>query len=116
MRTILHQKTISRLQICQKTSSSSELSTDNEIHLSGSNEVRFASIEEIRRDHRLFDERRYGKEYALLHFHFNKKGYLCKSCEIFYVESSVKSGGSRRHCRIMLVIFKDNPGKNIDKP
>ena len=40
---------------------------------------------------------------------------MCKNCEIFYVESSVKSGGSRRHCRIMLVIFKDNPGKKIGK-
>ena len=44
-----------------------------------------------------------------------KKGYLGKICEIFYVESSAKSGGSRRHCRIMLVIFKDNPGKKTDK-
>ena len=38
--------------------------------------MRFASIEEIRHNNRLYDERRYGKEYTLLYFHFNKKRLL----------------------------------------
>ena len=34
---------------------------DDKIHPSGSNEMRFANSEEIRHNHRLFDERRYEK-------------------------------------------------------
>ena len=40
-----------------KLSSSAKLIKDDEIHPSGSNEMRFTNTEEIRRDHHLFDER-----------------------------------------------------------
>ena len=94
-----------------ESSSSAELSMDDEINPSGSNEMRFANSEEIRRDHRLFDERRYEKEYTWLYYNFNKKNYLCKICEVFYGESSAKPGGSRGAWSHNAVIFKDNPGK-----
>ena len=47
-----------------ESSSSAELSKDDEIHLSGSNEMHFANTEEIRCEHHLFGERRYEKEYT----------------------------------------------------
>ena len=71
-------------------------STDDEIHHSGSNEMCFANIEEIGHNQRLFDERRYEKEYTWLYYNFNKKSYLCKICEVFYGESKtylVEVGG-----------------------
>ena len=40
------------------SSSSAELSLDDKIHPSGSSEMHFANFEEIRQDHRLFDEGR----------------------------------------------------------
>ena len=86
------------------------LSTDEQIHPSGSNEMHFADSEEIKRDHHLFDKRRYEKEYTWLHYNFNKKGYLCKICEVFYEVSSTKARGSREHNA-----FKDNPGKKLIK-
>ena len=39
-----------------ESSSSAELSTDDEIYPFGSNEMRFANSEEIRRAHSLLDE------------------------------------------------------------
>ena len=75
MRTILHQEMISRLQICQRSSSSAELSTNDEMHTSRSNEMCFANSEEIRCDHCSFDKRRYEKEYTWLYYNFNKKVY-----------------------------------------
>ena len=39
-------------------SDSAELSVDDKIHPSGSSEMHFANFEEIRQDHRLFDEGR----------------------------------------------------------
>ena len=95
--------------------SSAKLSTDEEIHPSGSNEMRFANSEEIRRDHRLFDERRYEKEFTWLYYKFNKKGYLCKICEVFYRESSAKPGGSTGTWSHNAVIFKDNLGKKLTR-
>ena len=92
-----------------------KLSTDEEIHPSGSNEMRFANSEEIRRDHRLFDERRYEKEYTWLYYKFNKKGYLCKICEVFYRESSAKPGGSTGAWSHNAVIFKDNLGEKLTR-
>ena len=44
-----------------ESSSSKELSTDEEIHPSGSNKMRFADTEEIKHDHSFYDERRYEK-------------------------------------------------------
>ena len=65
-------------------SSSVELSTDDEIHHpSESNEMHFTNAEEIRRGHHLFDEKRYEKIYNWLYYNINKKGYLCKICEVF---------------------------------
>ena len=90
-----------------------ELSTDDEKNPSGSNEMRFANSEEMRRHHHLFDKRRYEKEYTWLYYSFNKKGYLCKICEIFYGESSAKPGGSREAWWRNAVFFKDNPGKKL---
>ena len=58
-------------------------------------QLRFANNEEIKQNHRLFDERRYEKEYVWLYYNFSKNGYLCKVCEVFYGNSSVKPGGSR---------------------
>ena len=56
-----------------------ELSADDEIHLSRSNEMHFANLEEIRHKQHLFYERRYEKEYTWLYYNFNKKGYLRKT-------------------------------------
>ena len=97
MRTILHQEMISRLQICQRSSSSAELSTNDEMHTSGSNEMCFANSEERRCDHCLFDKRRYEKEYTWLYYNFNKKVYSRdqqlekkSSSNELYVEKPVK--------------------------
>ena len=68
-------------------------------------QLRFANSEEIKRDHRLFDERRYKKEYVWLYYNFSKNGYLCKVCE--------KPGGSRGAWLHGPVHFKDNPGKKL---
>ena len=84
-----------------ESSSSAELSADDEIHPSVSNKMRFASSQETRRDHSLFDERRYEKEYTWLYYNFNKKGYLSKICEGFYGESNTKPGGSRGQHRYL---------------
>ena len=70
------------------TSSETDLSTDDEINVLNKNtndlQLRFGNSEEIKRDHRLFDERRYQKEYAWLYYNFSKNGYLCKVCEVFH--------------------------------
>ena len=70
------------------TSSEADLLTDDEIDVLNENtndlQLRFANSEEIKRDHHLFDERRYEKEYAWLYYNFSKNGYLCKACEVFY--------------------------------
>ena len=82
----------SKCQCIVKTPNISELSSSaglswvDEIHRSGSNKLHFANIEEIRHDHCLFNERRYEKECSELYYNFNEKGYLCKSCEVFYKE------------------------------
>ena len=89
-----------------ESSSSAELSTDDEIHPSVTNEMRFANSEETRRHHCLFDERRYEKEYNWLYYNFNKKDYLRKICEGFYAESSAKPGGSTGHSRIIPLSLK----------
>ena len=89
-----------------ESSSSAELSTDDEIHPSVTNEMRFANSEETRRHHCLFDERRYEKEYNWLYYNFNKKDYLRKICDGFYGESSAKPGGSRGHSRIIPLSLK----------
>ena len=54
-------------------SSSAEVSTRDEIHLSRLNKMHFAKIKEMRRDHHLSDDRRYEKEYTWLHYSFNDK-------------------------------------------
>ena len=59
-----------------ESSSFAEPSTDDEIHPRGSNEMRFANTEEIRHNQRLFDERRYKKEYTWLYYNFNTKRLL----------------------------------------
>ena len=46
-----------------ESSSSAELSIDDKIRPSGSNEMRFVNSEEVRRNHCLCDERRCEKEY-----------------------------------------------------
>ena len=76
-------------------SSSAELSRDDKVHPSGSNEMHFANSEETTCNHCLFDERRYEKEYTSIYYNFNKKGYLCKIFEVFCGESSGKPGGRR---------------------
>ena len=53
-----------------ESSSSVELSTDDKIHPSGSNEMRFANTEEIRCNHHLFDERQYEKKIYLVVLQF----------------------------------------------
>ena len=87
-------------------SSSAELSRDDKVHSSGSNEMHFANSEEIRCNHCLFDERRYEKEFTSIYYNFNKKGYLCKIFEVFCGESSGKPGGSRG-------VWLHNPGKKL---
>ena len=88
--------------------------TDYEIDVLNENkndlQLRFANSEEIKRDHHLFDERRYEKEYAWLYYNFSKNGYLCKVCEVFYGSSSEKPGESRGAWSHRAVYFKDNPG------
>lgn len=83
-------------------SSSAKLSMDEEILPSESNEMRFANTKEIRHNHHLFDE----KEYSWLYYNLNKKGFLCKICEVFYGESSVKPVRSRGHGHIMMLPLK----------
>ena len=91
--------------------------TDDEIDVLNENtndlQLRFANSEEIKRDHRLFDERRYKKEYVWLYYNFSKNGYLCKVCEVFYGSSSEKPGGSRGAWSHRAVHFKDNPGQKL---
>ena len=89
-----------------ESSSSKELSTDEEIHPSGSNKMRFANTEEIKHDHSFYDERRYEKQYTWLYYNFNKIGYLYKICELFYGESSAKPGRSRGNGHIMLLSLR----------
>ena len=96
-----------------ESSSSAELSTNDKIHPSGSNEMCFANSEKIRRDYRLLAERRFEKEYTWLYYNFNEKVYLCKICEVFYGKSSAKSGGSRGNGRITLLSLKIIPVKNL---
>ena len=76
-------------------------------------QLRFANSEEIKQDHRLFDERQYEKEYGWLYYNFSKNGYLCKVCEVFYGSSSEKPGGSRGAWLHRTVHFKDNPCKKL---
>ena len=101
------------------TSSETDLSTDDEINVLNKNtndlQLRFANSEEIKRDHRLFDERQYQKEYAWLYYNFSKNGYLCKVCEVFYGSSGEKPGGSRGAWSHRAVHFKDNPGKKLTR-
>ena len=58
------------------TSGKADLSTGDEIDALNENtndlQLRFANSEEIKRDHRLFDERRYEKGYAWLYYNFSK--------------------------------------------
>ena len=89
-----------------ESSSSAELSIDDKIRPSGSNEMRFVNSEEVRCNHRLCDERRCEKEYTWLYYNFDEKGCLCKSCEVFYGESNAKPGGNRGYGRIMLLSLK----------
>lgn len=77
--------------------------------------TRFANEDEIRKDHRLFDERRYEKEFTWLYYSFNKYGYLCKVCEMVYGDANPKSGGSRGAWSHNAVKFKDNPGKKLKR-
>ena len=76
-------------------------------------QLRFAKSEEIKRDHHLFDERQYEKEYAWLYYNFSKNGYLCNVREVFYRSSSEKPGGSRGAWLQRAVHSKDNPGKKL---
>ena len=77
--------------------------------------IRFANENEIKRDHRLFDERRYEKEYTWLYYNCNKGGYMCKVCEVCYGQSNAKAGGNRGVWSHVEVRFKDNPGKKLKR-
>ena len=100
------------------TSSEVNLLTDDEIDVLNENtndlQLRFVNSEEIKRDHLLFNERQYEKEYAWLYYNLSSKnGYLCKVYEVFYGSSSAKPGGSKGAWSHRAVHFKDNPGKKL---
>ena len=57
---------------------------DLDIDINEGSDIRFANDKEIKRDHQLFDEQCYGKEYAWLYYNCNKGDYMswvikCKS-------------------------------------
>ena len=87
-----------------ESSSSAKLSTDDEIHPSDQS---FANSEVIRCDRRLFDEKRYEKEYTWLSYNFNEKSYLCKICGVFYGEPSAKPGGSRGAWSLKVILAEN---------
>ena len=97
-------------------SSEADLSTDDEIYVLNENtndlQLRFVNSEEIKRDHRLFDERRHEKEYAWLYYNFSKNGFYVKFVR-FFMEVQVKNLGEvEEHGRIEQFILKITLARN----
>ena len=89
--------------------------SDLDIEINGGRDKRFTNEKETEQDHRLFDERRYEKEYTWLYYNCNKGGYMCKVCEVYYGQSNAKAGGNRGAWSHVEVRFKDNTGKKLKR-
>ena len=101
-----------------QSSSTSDESDENDLssfddNVNESHGMRFANSQEVKNDHRLYDERRYEKEYTWLYYNLNKCGYMCKICEVYQGDSNPKAGGNRGAWSHNAVVFKDNPGKKL---
>ena len=93
--------------------SDDELS-DLDIEINEGGGIRFANEKEIKQD-RLFDERRYKKEYTWLYYNCNRGCYMCKVCEACYGQSNAKARGNRIAWYHVEIRFEDNRGKKLKR-
>ena len=55
-----------------------------------------ASPDVIKNDNRLYDQRKYARQYTWFYYNLAKYEYLCKICEVFYSDHSCPTGQGRR--------------------
>ena len=75
----------------------------------------FASPTEIKKDYRLYDERRYLSDHKWAYYNNVKVGYLCKVCEVVYGDKPCSVGRARGAWSHTAVILKDNPGEKFKR-
>ena len=73
-----------------------------------STEAGSTSLDAIKNDSRLYDERKYASQYAWFYYNLEKCGYLCKICEVFYSDHPCSTGCGKGAWSHNAVLLKDN--------